>query len=734
MVGSAFRGFWPTASAVFLGLSLAGSPCWAQPPAPAPVVPVVDDYFGTKVVDNYRWMEAQPEPEFRTYLEKQDAYARGLIAGVPGRAQLQKDIEAIDGQRTIVLTVSLAGGRRFYLKRGPSDQVSKLYVNDAASGRETLLVDPTTLGAAGAHASIDAFVPSQDGRRLAYVVSTGGSEAGVLHVIDVESGKALPDVIDRAGFAQISWLPDGSGFFCTRTAKLAPGAPASAVYKHLKVFLHRMDADPETDRLILDSDSLPFDFNAPLVVPSIAVPRGATYAIAVLTNGTQPELALRAAPLADVLAGAPTWRSVAEPSDGVVFWSNRGSTLYLRTHKDAPRFRVVSEDLDTPGFASARTVVAERGGVLTGLAAASDALYLAERDGGGMKLLRLPYGAASPEQIGTPFKGTIFPPDTDDGTLSADPNRPGALIGMESWVRAPRWFAYDPVRRKVVDTNIIPPLARDLSGYDTEETAIKAQDGTMVPLSIVYRHGLKRDGSHPTLLEVYGNFGVSMDPNFRPSLIAWLDRGGVFAQAHVRGGGELGEPWHRGGMLANKENTIDDLIASAEALIAMGFTSKERLAVGGASGGGLTVGAAMVRRPDLFRVAVMQVPGVNPLRFEQLRVGPALVPEYGSVKDPEQVKTLLKVDPYAQVKDGTAYPAVLLTAGFNDPRILPWMPAKMAARLQAATSSGRPVLLRVEFDAGHGLESSTNAQKDAERADEFAFLLWQMGVEGYQPR
>jgi prolyl oligopeptidase len=708
----------------------------AQPPAPppAPVLPVVDDYFGTKVVDNYRWMEAQPEPQFRTLLEQQDAYARGLIARVPGRDQILHDIEAVDGLRTVVLTVAPAAGRRFYLKRGPSDPVPKLYVSEASSGRETLLVDPASLDAAGAHASIDAFVPSKNGRRIAYVASTGGSEDGVLHVLDVDSGKPLPDVIDRAGFAQVSWLPDSSGFFYTRTAKLEPGAPPSAVYKHLKVFLHRLGADPEGDRLVLDSDNLPFAFKAALVVPSVAVPAGSDRALAFVSSGTQPELAIQTAPLAEVLAGAPTWRSVAEPSDGVTWATTRGSTIYLLTHKDAPRFRVVSESLDAPSFAAARTVAAERNGVLTCVVAASDALYLAERDGGGMKLLRLANGAASPDEIATPFKGAIFPPATDDGAMAADPREAGALVEIESWVRPPQWFAYDPAQRKVVDTKIIPPFPRDLSGYDTEETAIRAPDGTMVPLSIVYKHGLKRDGARPTLLEGYGNFAVPMDPNFRPSLIAWLDRGGVFAQAHVRGGGELGEPWHRDGMLANKENSITDFIASGEALIAMGFTSKARLAGAGASGGGLTVGAAMTQRPDLFRVAVLQVPGVNPLRFEQLRVGPALVPEYGSVKDPEQVKTLLKVDPYAQVKDGTAYPAVLLTAGFNDPRILPWMPAKMAARLQAATSSGRPVLFRVEFDAGHGLMSSTAAQKDAERADEFAFLLWQMGVEGYQPQ
>jgi prolyl oligopeptidase len=561
------------------------------------------------------------------------------------------------------------------------------------------------------------------------VVSQAGSEDGVLHLIDAGSGRALPDVIDRGGFASVGWLPDETGFFYTRTAKLAPGAPQAEKLKHLKVFLHRLGDDLDTDRMVLDGDHLPFAFASELALPSIAVPPGTGRALAVIANGTQPEQSIYQAPLADLLAGHAAWTSIADQADGVSAWAAQGRRIYLLTHKNAARYRVVAEDFNTPGFAAARTMVPEARGVLTAIVASSEALYVAERDGGGMNLYRLPHGGSKRETVATPFKGTIYPPtDGDGGALYADPLAPGAAFALESWARAPQWFVYAPGRGAATDTGVIPPFSRDLSAYETTETQVTSPDGAVVPLSIVHRRGLKLDGARPTLLEGYGNFAVPMDPTFRPSVLTWLDHGGVYAMAHVRGGGELGEPWHRGGMLTAKANSVTDFIACAEALIARGYTSPPHLAAEGSSGGGLTVGDAAARRPELFRAIVLRVPGVNPLRFEQLRVGPALVSEYGSVTNAEQVRTLMAVDPYANLKDGVSYPAALITAGFNDPRILPWMPAKFAARLQAASSSGRPVLLRVEFEGGHG-PGSTAAQGLAERADEYAFLLWQLGAD-----
>jgi prolyl oligopeptidase len=719
-------------SPILAALFAAPAPADPAPPPPARITPVVDDYFGTKITDNYRWMESEPEPEFRQLLEAQDTYARAMIARVPGRDQLLREIGALDGRLSVVLVVTPVGHERFYVKRAPGARIGKLYVRDADTGAERLLVDPEALGGAKGHAAIDHDAPSPDGRLIAYGVSSGGSEASVLHVMDVATGKTLPDVIDHAEFAAVSWLPDGSGFFYTRSPTLAADAPAAEQFAHLRTWLHHLGDDPAADRLVLDADHLPFDVEAQAPVPAIVVTPGSDQALAVIGDGTQPENAFFTAPLSDVVGGTAVWKQVAAPSDGASAYAVHGSTIYLLSHKDAPRFRIVAEDLRAPGFAGARTVIAQTPGVLTGLAASSEALYVAERTGGGMTLSRLAWGAMKPSPIALPYTGTIYPAIEDAGALSADPREPGAVFQLDSWVRPPTWFSYDPADGKIADTGITPKPAIDVSPYEALETSVRSPDGTMIPLSIVYRRGIRLDHSHPTLLEGYGNFGVPMDPSYRPSLAPWLDRGGVYAVAHVRGGGELGEPWHRAGMLANKQNTIIDYIACAEALVRLGYTSKARLAGEGTSGGGLTIGGAITRRPDLFAAAVSRVGATNALRFEQMKVGAALVPEYGSVKDAKQFADLLRMDAYQQVKDGTPYPAVLLTAGFNDPRVMAWMPAKMAARLRAATSSGRPVLFRVEFDAGHGI-GSTIAQRDAERADEYAFLLWRLGVPGYQP-
>jgi prolyl oligopeptidase len=725
------RGWLLAVGIVCASLHFVPSRAAPAPPPPAAVQPVADTYFGTTVVDNYRWMEAEPEPQFRAMVEGQSAYAHAIIDAIPGRDRLEQDIAAMDGQRTVLLTVALAHGKRFYLKRPPGSESGKLYVSDAATGKETLLVDPTAYGSAGHHATIDQFAPSQDGQLVAYTLSLGGSEDSTLHVVSARTGKVRSEAIDRADAAGVSWAPDGRSFFYTRLAKPVTGAAASARFDHQRVYRHELGADPDTDQVVLDADHLPFAFKAAQIWPGVTITPGSEAVIAEIADGTGIDKALFTARLADVLAGRPTWKTVAEQKDGVTVFCVHGDKIYLLTHHAAPRYEVVTENLAAPDFATAKVVAPERAGVITGIAASSEALYVAERTGGGMTLARQPYGSAKLDPIALPFAGTIFPPSEDAGALSADPTAPGATFALESWVRPLAWLSYDPRTHAVRDTGIAGKFAIDLSAYDTLETAAKAPDGTMVPLSIVFKRGISLDHSHPTVLLGYGSFGVSLDPEFRPTLTPWLDRGGVYAVAHVRGGGELGEPWHQGGMLAAKQNTVTDFIACAEALIRLGYTSPAHLAAEGASAGGITVGVAITRRPDLFRAALIGAGAVNALRLERLPVGPNLIPEFGSVKDPDQFRALLAMDAYQQVRDGTPYPAVLLTDGFNDPRIQVWMPAKMTARLEAASTSGRPILFRVDFDAGHGA-GSTRSQNDAKRADELAFLLWQLGAPSFQ--
>jgi prolyl oligopeptidase len=341
-------------------------------------------------------------------------------------------------------------------------------------------------------------------------------------------------------------------------------------------------------------------------------------------------------------------------------------------------------------------------------------------------LVRLAYTGGTPQRISLPLDGTV-------GLSATDPRVPGTLLELTSWTKARKIYAYDAGREKVVETTL-QPAGRfdDPSDLESAEVKVKSYDGTLVPLSIVYKKGLKLDGSNPVLLLGYGSYGITSDPFFDPKLIAWYELGGVFAVAHVRGGGEYGEDWHLAGKLLNKPNTWKDFIACAEYLIKEKYTSSARLGIEGGSAGGITIGRSITERPELFAVAIDAVPMSDTVRSEFTPNGPPNVPEFGTVKDPDGFKALLEMSGYGHIRDGTPYPAVMVTTGFNDPRVVSWEPGKMAARLQAATSSGKPILLRVDYDAGHGI-GSTKIQEEEELADKLSFALSQFGVPAFQP-
>jgi prolyl oligopeptidase len=680
---------------------------------------VTDTHFGTTLIDPFRWMEAGPNPEFDRFLRHRDADARSVLNALPGRARLSKEISAIVGLTTEVSSVTLAGSKVVYLKRGRHAEVAKLYIRDTDSATETTLLNPTRFGGNGEPPGIDQFAVSPDVSHIVYILSDG-----VLHVIRTATRRVLPDTIDGAQLAAAPWAPDGKSFFYSRPAEPRRKQSAAKRYSHMRTLLHRLGTDPATDRVILDSDHLPFPFEAAQVFLAVSVTPGSEYAIATVADGVSPEQAYYVAPIAALAMEPIPWKKLADKSDDVTLATVRGRQIFMLTHRDAPRLKAIAEDLDNPGFATATLVIAQpEAGVLTSLRAGADALYIAQRDGAVMHLSRLPYGNKQAVPIALPFDGTIAPPEEDSGDLIADPRRPGAWLGLQSWLQAPVWMRYDPAAARLIETDLVPRFPRDLSAYEVTETTAKAADGTLVPLSIVTKRGIRLDGSHPTLIEGYGSYGASLDAAFAPRLVPWLDRGGVFAVAHVRGGGELGQTWHDAGKIETKENTIGDYLSCAEELIRRGYTTSRKLGGEGASAGGITVGGAITQRPDLFRAVVIAVGSLNSTRSEFTESGPANIPEFGSVTNSEQFPYVLAMDAYQHVKDGTPYPAVLLTGGYDDPLVAVWEPAKMAARLQAATSSGRPVLLRVDFDGGHE-PASARARHD-EETDEFAFLLWQ---------
>ena len=610
-----------------------------------------------------------------------------------------------------------------FLEKRPAGASSfRLYVRRGDHGAERLLLNPEDRAKGDVSYAMNYWAASPDGRRVLVGMSASGSEQAVIEVIDTATGRVLPDRIDRVQYASPSWLDDGTGFFYNRLS--ASGKPGTAdFYKNSVCWLHRLGTEAARDVEVLrrgkfdDTPIREIDF------PVVVVQSGSPFVVGMLIGGVQRELTLFTNTVAAARRGAGGWKPVCSAADEVTNFTMRGADLYLLTEKDAPRGRIVKVAGADPAFAGARAVVPQGATLKRGLFAARDAIYVQELDGGVGRLSKFE-GDAAPTRVALPFDGAIT-------LVVADPRTDGVIAATQSWVRPAEIVRIAASGRSQPTPWVAkPPI--DVSPYTSDEVFATARDGTRIPLSIVYRKDLVRDGSAPTTIDAYGAYAISSDPYFGPRQIAWMERGGVWATAHVRGGGEYGREWHEAGRKLTKPNTWRDLIDCAQYLIDERWTSAARLSIRGGSAGGITMGRAMTERPDLFS-AVFSLVGVsNALRAEFSQNGPPNIPEFGSVGDEAGFRGLYEMDAYSHVVPGTHYPAVVLTTGLTDPRVNPWNAGKMAARLQAATTSGKPVLLRVDYQGGHGL-GSTRDQRDVETADLFAFALWQAGVAGFQP-
>jgi prolyl oligopeptidase len=535
----------------------------------------------------------------------------------------------------------------------------------------------------------------------------------------------MPDAIDRARFGGVSWLPGNKSFLYNRLQKLTPDMPRTAFEQRSRMYVHELGQDPEQDRFVFGygySPDLKIEDND---LSFASYTPGSPYILGVLAHGTQNEATAYVIPIDQLKAQHIVWKKLFDVDAAITNLSQHNDDIYLLTHKNKPRYEVTRTSLKNPDVAHATVVIPASEVVIQEADVASDGIYIRDLDGGIGRMRRLS------------FDGKIEPISAGKGLSVADisvtPTEPGALVHVVSWTTSPTFLRYDPRSKAASETGIQPPIPVDTSGYEAEEVKAKSADGTMIPLSIIHSKNLAHDGNHPTHLIGYGAYGISYDAHFDPVWLAWLERGGVIAFAHVRGGGEYGEEWYRAGYKLTKQHTIDDFIASAQYLIEHKYTSPQRLSGEGTSAGGILIGGAVTQRPDLFAGALIRVGCSNATRMEFTPNGPPNIAEFGSVTDADGFKGLYAMDAYQHVKDGTAYPGILLTAGINDPRVDPSQPAKMTARLQSATSSKKPVLLRVDYDAGHGM-GSTRAQHDLEFADEMSFLLWQFGDPDFQPR
>jgi prolyl oligopeptidase len=675
-------------------------------------------------------METTNNPELQSWMSSQNDYARVVLSKIPGRNALLQRIQTLSNAGTSVYQVVRGGTYYFYLRQEPGAEIAKLYVRSGLKGPERLLVDPSTLNQDGNHRAIDWFIPSPDGRYVAYGVSIGGSEESALKIVDTTTGRRLPENIDRANYGVTAWLPSSKGFFYIRLQNLPKGASDTDKYAKSQVFEHVIGNAPDGRE-----DVAVFGYRVSAAVPvddtvevaSLVASPVSSFVYGTVQKNVANEFSLYVAPL-NALKGALTpWRKVADETDDVTQADIHGDDIYLLTHKDASNYKVLRTSLSHPDFGHADVVVPVGRAVIKKIAVANDALYVQENEGGIGRVLRIPFeGSPKPEPVQLPYDGAIQ-------EFVGKPDLPGILLKMSSWTKPQLWYHYDPKIGSIVDTGLRAPSPVDYSAITSTETEAQSADGAMIPLSVIHRRDIKLDGTNPTLLNGYGAYGVSQDPAFDPTRLAWLERGGIIAVAHIRGGGEYGEGWHAGGQKLTKQNTIADFIACAECLIAHGYTSPAKLAAEGGSAGGITVGGALTQRPDLF-AAILDESGMSDmLRFETTPNGPSNTPEFGTVADPDGFEGLLEMSPIYHIIGGTPYPAVLLTTGVNDPRVAPWQMAKMAARLLAATSGTRPILLRVNSDAGHGSGNATKSEGNLELADQWTFLLWQFGVDGFQP-
>jgi prolyl oligopeptidase len=673
---------------------------------PTPISDATEVLHGESIPDPYRWLEDGESEATREWTRAQNALTRSYLDAVPGRDRLRARVDQLLAIGAISVPTP-ARGRYFYQRRDGRQNQPVLYVRTGVHGEDRAVVDPNALDAAGTIA-LDWYYPSEDGRLLAYGLSENGSEQSVLRVLEVDSGAELPDRIPHTRAADLAWLPDGSGFYYTRYP--APGeAPAGEEHYHRAIHFHQLGSDPSADPLVFKPAEKEH-------WASVGIsPDGRWLVIGVARTFDQTDLYLQ-----DRRSGAPPV-AVAKDLPASFEGEVAHGRLFLRTNLDAPTYRLYAVDPERPERERWREIVAPAAeSVLDGVRVTARHLVLSYLERASSRLRLADHEGRSLREVALPTLGSLFGAGAEwDGSE--------LFYGFSSYTVPPGVYRVDLETGgaelwRAVEADVDP------ARYEVSQVSVRSRDGTDISMFLVHRTGLVRDGRNPVYLTGYGGFNISMTPAFSRSLLLWLESGGVVAIPNIRGGGEYGERWHQEGMLGRKQNSFDDFIAAAEWLISEGYTASARLAAAGGSNGGLLMGAVLTQRPELFRAVVIQVPLLDMLRYHRFLIARLWIPEYGSAEDPAQFPWLRAYSPYHHVRDGVAYPAVLLATAESDSRVDPLHARKMAARLQAATSSGRPVLLRLESRAGHGAGKPLNKVLE-ELTDTWAFVFSELAVE-----
>jgi prolyl oligopeptidase len=704
--------------------SLANDNAKGTTPPTTQRIPVVDNYFGMKVTDNYRWLENMKDSSVVNWFKAQSDYTNSFLDKIPGRDSLVEAFKKLDALTPVRITdIVRKVNRYFYKKTLPEEKVGKLYYRDGENGAETLLYDPG-MDKDGKPQSLNSFSASEDGKNVALAVTQGGAEVSRIYTINVDSKKIDSQSIYPANWL-FGWSPDNKGFLylMLNTAD----NKSMDLESNTRAMYHEIGSSSSNDKEIFSKRKYP---NLSLTSADICVAFFSDdfkYIIAGPSTVSN-DLTCFYAPTSDLLNPVIQWKPLLQKKDHVTGLAFDGDDVYMLTYENAPQYKIIKSNLGNFSVANAKVVVPEGKDKITNMARSKDDLFISYSDGinGGAKQYNLHNGDLA--SINLPLEGC------GEGGKVLTPygiNSNDGYIQLTSWKQPLTVYDYNADNQKTALSAFnVKANYPGMEDVEVVETEAPGQDGTMIPLSIVYNKKVKLDGTTSCLLRGYGAYGISLTPSFSILTLALVNKGIVFAVAHPRGGGEKGEAWYKAGYKTTKPNTWKDLISCAEYLIKNKYTSSSKLIGMGTSAGGITIGRAITTRPDLFGAAIDNVGCSNALRLENSPNGPVNIPEFGTVKDSVESRALYEMDDLHHVKEGVKYPAVICICGWHDPRVIAWQPAKFAAALQHATASGKPVLLDVNYDDGHFTEDKSVTFKNF--ANMFAFGLWQTGNPDFQ--
>jgi prolyl oligopeptidase len=691
-----------------------------------PAIKLVDSsntYWGVTYKDPYRWLESINDSDVVRWFRKQADLTNLTMSNISGRDELIAEWKNLDKlQPPIYYTPDKEKNRYFYQKRMPGEKVSKVYYREGIDGKEMLLFDPMNY-IKGKTLSVQQIIGSYDGKKLIISYSEGGAEVSTIKVMDVDNKSFFPDSIYPSAGAN-GWTFDDKAFMYI-WLKTADNKDPSARL-NTKTKLHKIGSDIKNDLDFFSNASYPDLKIDPSVYPSASLSRDSRDYVFSAESSVQNELKLYYAPISQFSSGKIAWKPLCTPSDKLVRGIIPvGDKVFAITYNGAKNYKLLMSDMKKPDWKDAKTISPERSTTLESIVNSKDYIFMIYSDGINQSLFKYDMNKGTTSEVKLPFNGII-----NINCLDTETN--DCLLSITSWTKPFTEFFYDATTDKLSPSpfNKPPVYPDEYKNLLVEEVSVRGHDSVMIPLTIIYKSGLKKEGKNVCFMDGYGAYGISYFPYFSVMHNSLAVRDVVIAIAHVRGGSEKGETWYRAGFKTTKPNTWRDFISCAEYLIANKYTSPDRLSGSGTSAGGILISRAVTERPDLFAAAICNVGCANAMRLEFSSNGPVNVPEFGTVKDSIECRALYEMDGVQHAKPNTRYPAVLCVTGWNDPRVVPWEPGKFAAALQNSSVSGKPVLLKINYENGHFTEDRDVIY--ANFADQYAFVLWQCGHPQFQ--